>query len=364
MINQASDYIYIAGDLTNVIIDGGIMPLRTGNTGKFDKNGNPIPCSHILRGEDICFLMEAVYALQDSYAYVTIFKNGAEYKTVKNPLHFAGTVDFTKKLSLSQLYGVWTGLLSLFPLSYSSALQNIFALKSAPGSGDVYMARSNQDNEIVATAWSGKTIVQSETASAATAPASAMSFDTVSNMFSDLARITHVCFPFYEFYPAWEQASVVSRGSASPSISADWGYECRRYYDSGETYTYAYSLYSVPKNQICLRMNERWPRHSKSQSAYAAVMVKIDTRLGNGAWSTVEKSALINLTSYCTSNTNLFFIRLPSTTAFVDSVMSRCGVTRQAASLPSSSAEDCIQAVSITLLDIIYVAAKPSAVTW
>ncbi len=70
MISSAEEYEYVTGadvdeahphgDLDRIVIDGGIMPLRTGDTGKKDKDGNAIPRQKILRGEDVAFLMEAV----------------------------------------------------------------------------------------------------------------------------------------------------------------------------------------------------------------------------------------------------------------------------------------------------------------
>lgn len=62
MINSKSNYIYLNGYSipSDVTVNGEIMPLRTGDTGKFDRDGNPIPRKNILRGEDICFLKEAI----------------------------------------------------------------------------------------------------------------------------------------------------------------------------------------------------------------------------------------------------------------------------------------------------------------
>lgn len=70
MINSAEQYEYVTGadvdeahphgDLDRIVIDGEVMPLRTGDTGKADKDGNAIPRQKILRGEDVAFLMEAV----------------------------------------------------------------------------------------------------------------------------------------------------------------------------------------------------------------------------------------------------------------------------------------------------------------
>lgn len=60
MITDPSEYLFVTGDLDDIRIDGEIMPLRTGDTGNFDKNDNPISRRNIMRGEDICFLKEAI----------------------------------------------------------------------------------------------------------------------------------------------------------------------------------------------------------------------------------------------------------------------------------------------------------------
>ena len=60
MISNRTEYEFVTGDLDGILIDGDIMPLRTGDTGKFDKNGDPISRKNLLRGEDICFLKEAI----------------------------------------------------------------------------------------------------------------------------------------------------------------------------------------------------------------------------------------------------------------------------------------------------------------
>lgn len=69
MISSVDDYRFVIGedvdaahphgDLDRVIIDGDIMPLRTGNTERIDADGNPIPRKNILRGEDVAFIREA-----------------------------------------------------------------------------------------------------------------------------------------------------------------------------------------------------------------------------------------------------------------------------------------------------------------
>ena len=69
MVPTLSQYKYVVGayadtdhpygDLDRILWDGEVMPLRTGDTESVDRNGDPIPRKNILRGEAICFLLEA-----------------------------------------------------------------------------------------------------------------------------------------------------------------------------------------------------------------------------------------------------------------------------------------------------------------
>lgn len=61
MINNRADYRFVQGDIGDVIIDGGVMPVRAADAKK------------VLRGEDICFLAEAHEARTDLW-------NGAVFK--------------------------------------------------------------------------------------------------------------------------------------------------------------------------------------------------------------------------------------------------------------------------------------------
>lgn len=71
MIDEPSKYMYVTGDNIDAdhpfgdmerlrYFDGEVMPLREGNTENFDVAGDPIPKKNIMRGEDICFLLEAL----------------------------------------------------------------------------------------------------------------------------------------------------------------------------------------------------------------------------------------------------------------------------------------------------------------
>lgn len=85
MISNRTEYEFVTGDLDGILIDGDIMPLRTGDTGKFDKNDDPISRKNLLRGEDICFLKEAIEE-----------RRRAVGKTDDNPV-------FSKKISTAQI---------------------------------------------------------------------------------------------------------------------------------------------------------------------------------------------------------------------------------------------------------------------
>lgn len=64
MVSTAGGYDYVTGadadgehphgDLDRIVVDGGIMPLRTGSV----SNGSGVPLANVLRGEDIAFLIE------------------------------------------------------------------------------------------------------------------------------------------------------------------------------------------------------------------------------------------------------------------------------------------------------------------
>lgn len=117
MITSAAEYEYVVGadvdeahphgDLDRIQIDGEVMPKRTGDTGKADADGNAIPRTKILRGEDVAFLMEA--ALQRKYGNwwtecVTWYWLGEAMKrfvTAENTNIF--TYTFMRKVSASQL---------------------------------------------------------------------------------------------------------------------------------------------------------------------------------------------------------------------------------------------------------------------
>lgn len=118
MISSAEQYRYVTGadvdeahphgDLDRILIDGGIMPKRTGDTGKTDKDGNAIPRQNILRGEDIAYLMEMQLRLRNDLEGLVVRGNDeyvsasavGSYATVPAPLP---AHEFTRVLSKSQL---------------------------------------------------------------------------------------------------------------------------------------------------------------------------------------------------------------------------------------------------------------------
>lgn len=122
MINSVGQYEYVIGadvdeahphgDLDRIVIDGEVMPLRTGDTGKTDKDGNAISRQKILRGEDIAFLLEAFYqryycnwcAEVVGWSWETSTATGTtekKFMTQANDKFVQGT--FSHKVSRSQL---------------------------------------------------------------------------------------------------------------------------------------------------------------------------------------------------------------------------------------------------------------------
>lgn len=126
MISSAEEYEYVTGadvdeahphgDLDRILIDGEIMPLRTGDTDKTDRNGKAIPRTKIMRGEDIAFLLEAVYQRYYSnwwterviwywmYSSATgtttkVVETGANDRILKG--------EFSRKVSAKQLNDLW-----------------------------------------------------------------------------------------------------------------------------------------------------------------------------------------------------------------------------------------------------------------
>lgn len=117
MITSAAEYEYVVGadvdeahphgDLDRIQIDGEVMPKRTGDTGMADADGNAIPRTKILRGEDVAFLMEA--ALQrkfgnwwtESVRWFWLGDSMKRFYTETNTNIF--TYTFRRKVSATQL---------------------------------------------------------------------------------------------------------------------------------------------------------------------------------------------------------------------------------------------------------------------
>ena len=126
MITRASEYNWISGDF-NVsegypLINGGIMPLRTGTSAT-----TGVENSKILRGEDVCFLAEA--AKERNYCF-----NGSVLHERYAPQTVSISEEafpFDKKLSSLQMQSV-VGLYSdLFSRRHSDSLTTFFIKKSA-----------------------------------------------------------------------------------------------------------------------------------------------------------------------------------------------------------------------------------------
>ena len=122
MINSVEQYEYVIGenvdeahphgDLDRIVIDGEVMPLRTGDTGNLDKDGNAIPRQKIMRGEDIAFMLEAVAQRWNEYwwaEYVWWYweSSGKKYVTEANGVP---AVSFSRKLSAGWVRYLWGAL--------------------------------------------------------------------------------------------------------------------------------------------------------------------------------------------------------------------------------------------------------------
>ena len=123
MINSAEQYEYVTGadvdeahphgDLDRIVIDGEVMPLRTGDTGNVDKDGNAIPRQKILRGEDIAFMLEAVAQRRHEYwwsEFVSWFWNSTGNKTYVTEANSVYSVSFSRKLSARLVRNLWDAL--------------------------------------------------------------------------------------------------------------------------------------------------------------------------------------------------------------------------------------------------------------
>lgn len=97
MIDNRNDYRFVRGDIGQVAIDGGVMPVRPGDA------------KNVLRGEDICFLAEAHEARTDLWDGAVFKESGATYNTppVEVQISAQGSqFDFTRMLSKTQLADV------------------------------------------------------------------------------------------------------------------------------------------------------------------------------------------------------------------------------------------------------------------
>lgn len=97
MINNRADYRFVRGDIGQVAIDGGVMPVRPGDA------------KNVLRGEDICFMAEAHEARADLWKDAVFKESGAARGSppVEVQLSAGGSsFDFTRALSFTQLSSV------------------------------------------------------------------------------------------------------------------------------------------------------------------------------------------------------------------------------------------------------------------
>ena len=104
MISRLADYDFVAGDIANVVIDGGVMPLRNGVSAT-----TGIDRKKILRGEDICLLAEGAPERARCM-------NGLTWNSYGSPLVYNGylygsavsadTFSFSRRITASQLASI------------------------------------------------------------------------------------------------------------------------------------------------------------------------------------------------------------------------------------------------------------------
>lgn len=105
MISRLADYDFVAGDIANVVIDGGVMPLRNGVSAT-----TGVDRKKILRGEDICLLAEGAPERARCM-------NGLTWNSYGRPLVYNGylygsavsadTFSFSRRITASQLASIW-----------------------------------------------------------------------------------------------------------------------------------------------------------------------------------------------------------------------------------------------------------------
>lgn len=140
MIAKAEDYEYVTGadvdeahphgDLDRIVIDGEVMPLRTGDTGKTDRNGNAIPRNKILRGEDVAWLMEFA-AQRRSPNPILQVQRWVSDKTITQDCSREGKTAFRRKLCRDNFMSLTDSRLGLIP-AFSEAFDGCVSTRALP----------------------------------------------------------------------------------------------------------------------------------------------------------------------------------------------------------------------------------------
>ena len=193
MISDPSEYLYVTGDNIDGghphgdmdrlrYFDGEVMPLRTGNTENFDAAGQPIPKKNIMRGEDICFLLEALlervslspfYSADESWYYTgsgsslkvwvtpaqaifsRIIDSGIVAMLINTFRCIAGHVDGSSGGGSESGHGVNYGPLESPGFSWEPALGDEYAPVSGELNGYDYERPSSELSVIIQSLWPG-----------------------------------------------------------------------------------------------------------------------------------------------------------------------------------------------------------------
>ena len=191
MISDPSEYVYVIGDNIDDdhplgdmerlrYFDGEVMPLREVNTENFDAAGQPIPKKNIMRGEDICFLLEALlervslapfYSADESWYYTgsgsslkvwvtpaqaifsRIIDSGIVAMLINTFRCIAGHVDGSSGGGSESSHGVNYGPLEGPGFSWEPALGDEYAPVSGELNGYSYDSPTSQQTAIIQSLW-------------------------------------------------------------------------------------------------------------------------------------------------------------------------------------------------------------------
>lgn len=140
MITNAESYEYVVGadvdeahphgDLDRILIDGEVMPLRTGDTGRTDRNGNAIPRNKILRGEDVAWLMEFAAQRRAPNPILQVQRWDAD-RTITQDCGDGNRLTFRRKICRDNFTDLTDSRLGLIP-AFSEAFGGCVSTRALP----------------------------------------------------------------------------------------------------------------------------------------------------------------------------------------------------------------------------------------